>query len=217
MQIELPCQLPGPCLEGPTLGGGVLHTPPPAARHFGVPRGDVQSPCARCWPFQTRVGVAAGAIRATNSWDPVSGTQAHKQGERGAAPHSLRHRRVCAPLLSGADSSRGRNQAVTPVVAGQVNSALSRRARAPGHPDSTQGQRGPSGDQRGPATGGPAFAGAARARAPGEGSTPSAGGTNPDGAAHLEVVRGVYDADKLPGGGENPFGLVVLEAEVDEI
>lgn len=144
-------------------GGGSAH-PPPAARHFGVPRGDVQSPCARCWPFQTRVGVAAGAIRATNSWDPVSGTRAHKQGERGAAPHSLRHRRVCAPLLSGADSSRGRNQAVTPVVAGQVNSALSRRARAPGHPDSTQGQRGPSGDQRGPATGGPAFAGAARAR-----------------------------------------------------
>lgn len=162
MQIELPRQLPGPCLEGPTLGGG---SAPPPARHFGVPRGDVCSLLA--FPNTGRgVGVAAGAIRATNSWDPVSGTRAHKQeGERGAAPHSLRHRRVCAPLLSGADSSRGRNQAVTPVVAGQANSALSRwRARAPGHPDSTQGQRGPSGDQRGPATGGPAFAGAARAR-----------------------------------------------------
>lgn len=40
MQIELPRQLPGPCLEGPTLGGGFCtHPPPPPPATSGCPEG----------------------------------------------------------------------------------------------------------------------------------------------------------------------------------
>lgn len=46
---------------------------------------------------------------------------------------------------------------------------------------------------------------------------PSSVNIKPQRAAHLQVVRGVYDADKLASGGEHPFSLVVLKAEVDEI
>lgn len=47
--------------------------------------------------------------------------------------------------------------------------------------------------------------------------TPGGVNAKPERAAHLQVVRGVDDADKLASGGEHPFSLVVLTAEVNEI
>lgn len=46
---------------------------------------------------------------------------------------------------------------------------------------------------------------------------PSGVNIKPRRAAHLQVVRGVDDADKLARGGEHPLRLVVLKAQVNEI
>lgn len=94
-----PPQLPGPCLGVPAVGGGVL---PPRPSLRGARRGLPEPVCSP--PAFPNTGGGGGQPGQSGPLtlripSPEHGpTNMRERG--GAAPHSLRRRRVCAPLLS---------------------------------------------------------------------------------------------------------------------